>query len=218
MKIDFKALREHVSLERAAQYLRLDMHHDANGLRAACPRCKPDDPKKHVLAINPAKGWTCHTAEKKSGFDGVSLVAHVMGVTNTEAAQRLIEHFSLGTPVPSSSPRHSPTEKGMEPLDHLEPKHPVIEVLGLSPKVCEAIGIGYAKLGTMPGRVLIPLRLPDGTLAGYMGIATKADQEPLLLFPKNLDERCSVVREEPKAPAADSPDALRKLFRVVGGN
>jgi hypothetical protein len=60
----------------------------------------------------------------------------------------------------------------------------------------------------------VPLRLPDGTLVGYMGLATSADQAPLLLFPKNLDDRCAapvVPKEEPKPKAEE----LRKLFRVV---
>jgi len=47
-----------------------------------------------------------------------------------------------------------------------------------------------------------------------MGLATSVDQAPLLLFPKNLDERCKAPiapKEEPKPRAEE----LRKLFRVV---
>jgi hypothetical protein len=56
--------------------------------------------------------------------------------------------------------------------------------------------------------------MDDGRLVGYLGIATSEDQEPLLRFPKNLEERCTSAKSEPK-PEAAQPDQLRKLFRVV---
>lgn len=69
----------------------------------------------------------------------------------------------------------------------------------------------------MNGRVVFPLRLGDGTLVGYIGLATKADQVPLLKFPDNLAEKCGaggIVKEaEPEPPK--SKDELRKLLRVV---
>jgi hypothetical protein len=86
--------------------------------------------------------------------------------------------------------------------------------LGLSKAVCHAIGIGYAAKGTMRGRVVFPFRLSDSTLAGYIGLATAADQAPLLLFPKNFDDRFAAPvspKEEPRPKAED----LRKLFRAV---
>jgi hypothetical protein len=68
----------------------------------------------------------------------------------------------------------------------------------------------------MLGRVVIPLRLPDGKLVGYLGIATKADQEPLLKFPSNLEEMCGTARPpEPEEPEKHTADEMRKILRVV---
>jgi hypothetical protein len=53
----------------------------------------------------------------------------------------------------------------------------------------------------------MPLRTETGELKGYCGIATKAEQAPLLLFPRSLEARCKPTKPE--------PDELRKLFRVV---
>jgi hypothetical protein len=50
-------------------------------------------------------------------------------------------------------------------------------------------------------------RTETGELKGYCGIATKAEQAPLLLFPRSLEARCKPTKPE--------PDELRKLFRVV---
>ena len=105
-------------------------------------------------------------------------------------------------------------------LDYLVHEHPVIEVLGLSAVTMEALGGGFAPRGTMLGRVCIPLRMEDGTLVGYLGIATREDMAPLLQFPKNLEKRCLDTLNGDATPDAEpeqkpEPDNLRKLFRVV---
>jgi hypothetical protein len=40
------------------------------------------------------------------------------------------------------------------------------------------------------------------------------EQEPLLLFPKNLEELCTSAPKIEEPPSG-TPDELRKLFRVV---
>jgi hypothetical protein len=46
-----------------------------------------------------------------------------------------------------------------------------VQALGVPDDIAEALGIGWAKRGTMLKRVLIPLRSPSGKLVGYNGIA-----------------------------------------------
>ena len=45
-------------------------------------------------------------------------------------------------------------------------------------EVAEALGIGFAKKGTMLKRVPIPIRTETGKLVGYIGIAAGADVKP----------------------------------------
>jgi len=117
--------------------------------------------------------------------------------------------------VPEARNSTLPASEGaLQPLAHLTTDHPAIAALGLTAAVCAALGIGYAPKGLMRARVVFPLRLPDGTLTGYMGLATAGDQAPLILFPKNLAERAAgspAPAEKPKQNADD----MRKLFRVV---
>jgi hypothetical protein len=96
-----------------------------------------------------------------------------------------------------------------QPTNSLTTDHPAMDLLGLSVAACEALGIGFKD-----DRLMIPLRLPDGTNVGDLGIAMDESLAPLLLFPDDLEERCHVTAEEvapPKTPA----DQLRKLLRVV---
>lgn len=217
--VNFADLKARLTIEQVAtDFLGLKLTPSGNQLRGMCPVCEGD---KRGLAITPEKGlFNCFSAGK--GGDLISLAAHVGQVSLREAAEALSKHFSaparpVATPAKGLKeapvPRRDARSDALQPLGYLTTDHPAIEALGLSAAACDAIGIGYAPKGTMVKRVLIPLRLPDGTLTGYMGIATAIDQTPLLRFPDNLDERCAVEpkREEPK----QSADELRRMFRVV---
>jgi hypothetical protein len=194
--VDFAAIKERVRIEAAIPVLGLAMK-GSNQLRGPCPACKGDP---RALAINIDKnGWYCHARSK--GGDVISLVAHIRGTSQRDAAIFLQDHFG-GEQKPAET-----AQDALQPLDYLETDHEAIELLGLTVEACEALGAGFAPKGTMAGRVLIPLRTENGTLVGYLGIATREDQVPLLLFPKNLAER---VKPD-KVPA----DQLRKLLRVV---
>jgi hypothetical protein len=201
--VDFAELKARIRIEQVIPILGLTMK-GGNQLRGPCPACKGDP---RAMAINTDKqGFYCHARSK--GGDLIALVAHVRGSSQREAGVFLQEHFGGGQ---VASPKAAvDAETALQPLDYLETDHEVIGLLGLTPEACEALGAGFAPKGTMAGRVLIPLRLPNGTLVGYCGIATRDDQEPLLLFPKNIAERAKPEPE--KVPA----DKLRKLLRVVG--
>lgn len=210
--VDFKALKT-ITFEQAIDFLTelKEPKREGDQLRFACPAC--NDGNKRALSINPAKGFQCF-AGKKSGNDAVALVAHVRNISNYDAGKLLEDRFlakpAARAPSAASTASGGRREPLQTPLDYLEHTHPVADLLGLSAATLEALGGGFAPKGTMSGRLLIPLRMPDGALVGYLGIATSEDQEPLLLFPKNLEERVTTKT------ATDTPENLRKLFRVVG--
>lgn len=199
----FEQVRAGVSLEDAISFLGLKLtKREGDQLRFECPHCRGAN--KRALSVNLDKGFRCF-ASSKSGNDATALVAHCRNISQRDAAQMLSDHFKLQQPTPAAA-----KSQGLEELDYLETDHEIVELLGLTPRALELIGGGYAPKGTMAGRLLIPLRLPTGVLAGYLGIATREDQEPLLLFPRNLEERATPAGAKPPA------DQLRKLFRVVG--
>lgn len=204
--IDFAAIKAAVSLEQAKDYLGLTMKFVGGQFRSSCPTCKAGGDR--TLAITPLKGFYCFHVKK--GGDVIALVSHIRGISQREAAAELQERFMREQPRQRQRPATEHTDE-LQPLDHLTTDHPAIEALGLSATACEAIGIGYASKGLMRGRVAFPLRLPDGTLAGYMGLATQADQAPLLLFPTNLDER---VTAPPKQEPDDKIVDFKKFYRA----
>ena len=57
------------------------------------------------------------------------------------------------------------------------------------PDTLKHFGAGYAPKGIMRGRLAIPLYDQSSHLLAYVGVATSAEQEPHLLFPKDYDPR-----------------------------
>lgn len=220
-QIDFKRVKEEASIFQVAEHLGLKLKRDTDGFRCPCPN---DEHDTRGIKITPGYknkdgtlgAFYCHVC--KQNGDAIGLYAHIKGVRNYDAAVALTEAFHIGPAPKAEKKQHTaqPENGPMQPLDYLEPEHPVIDMLGLERAAMEALGAGYAPRGTMRGRILIPLRLPDGSLVGYMAIATDAEQSPLLKFPDNLAERCQ-AKPQPREQADEpSPDQLRKLFRVVG--
>lgn len=89
------------------------------------------------------------------------LIAHVHNISLREAALALEQHL-----YPKGE---------LKELDYLIPEHPEVQALGMPAHVAKAIGAGYAPRGTMASRCLFPLRKPDGSLVGYVGINLTKD-------------------------------------------
>ena len=219
-KLDFQAIKQAAPIVKVAQLLNLDLKRDTGGFRCPCTSGRGND---RAIKITPGYqnkdgtlgAFYCHAC--RASGDCIALYAHIRDVDNYEAAQAISKEFGIaGEPAAAPKPAEAHA-RGLQPLDYLDVHNDVLELLGLSPEVCGALGAGYAGKGTMNGRVLIPLRMETGELVGYLGIATKADQNPLLKFPDNLDERCGVAQPiEAEEPPIQTPkDELRKLLRVV---
>lgn len=213
-RIDFAGIKARVSLEQVMELLDLRLKRSGNQFRGTCP-IHGGDPRS--LAVTPEEGWYCHQSGK--GGDCIALYAHIRECNNYDAAAALSQHFRIETSKPAAPEKTAKTAGNsgeLQPLAYLEVEHEILELLGLSPAVCKALGAGYAPKGIMLGRIAIPLRLEGGKLIGYLGIATRPDQEPLLKFPNNLDEMCGEAHQEPaKEPEKRSTDDMRKLLRVV---
>lgn len=168
MYVDFNEVKALVSIEQAAQRLNLKLTKSSGQYRAPCPYCKSGGDR--ALAITPAKNlYYCFAAQK--GGDQIALVAHVRDESPKDAAQWLHGLVHATSTVPSTSTSKSKDHaEGFQPLDYLEPGHDAVQAVGFDPETAQALGIGFAPKGILRGLVAIPVRLEDGSLAGYIGI------------------------------------------------
>lgn len=166
--VDFKEVRELASIDQVATWLHLDLKNN----RTQCPKNEGD---KRELVITPEKGLF-HCFGCKHGGDSIELTAHVLQISQKEAALEMQKHFHGYEPVQKGLPKDG--------LDYLESAHPLRAVLGVSKEVADAIGAGFAPRGTMRGYYLFPLRRPDGALLGYIGCNPQLT--PPFKLPKDL--------------------------------
>lgn len=212
-KVSFDELKALVSIEDCAAWLGLKFKNN----RCDCPLCG----KERSFTITPARGlFGCFGCQKRGSI--LDLVHLIRETANVRDAALLIQQHFLGDgtvnrsepsdTVPTERTAQTRREDGEElkPLDYLEADHPIVEPLGLTPEVCQALGWGYAKKGTMRGRFLIALRTGAGKLVGYLGIATTEEMIPLLAFPRNLPQ----MLEQPAKPKEEASPAFGFL-RVV---
>jgi hypothetical protein len=150
--------------------LTLTLKQTNTGWRGPCPCGNGGD---RALVVTEGKGAYCFGAQK--GGDQIWLVSHAKDIPVKEAAELLAnkpERKSTSTAEPVTG-----TVTGFKPLD-LEYDHPAVAALGFSPEDAEQLGIGYAGRGIMKGLVALPIRLSDGTLAGYVGVEEIAKLPP----------------------------------------
>lgn len=186
----FEELRERVTISDAISYLGMKpTETKGDQLRFACPHCKGND--RRTLSINVGTGkFQCFTA-KKGGNDATALVAHAHGISQTDAAKALKEHF-LGSSTEARRATVEPKGRG-ESANAVSP----LELLGISQDIADRLHIVVED-----GRVLFEQRDDTGTMLGTLALATR-DDLPLVEW---------IGQEEVKAPSS-----LQGLWRVVKG-
>jgi DNA primase len=181
--VDFKKLKAELTIEQVARYLGLALKRQGQTIRGQCPVNQGDD---RELVITPAK-QAAYCFGCREGGDLIFLAAHAKQLGLRDAALELKKHLvdigvrDVNRPAaPPKAPetrQEAPraTKEGFKGLDYLEHEHEAVQALGIPAEVAQALGIGYAKRGTMVKRVLIPLRSDTGKLVGYIGVAPGAD-------------------------------------------
>jgi hypothetical protein len=224
--IDFADLKSRTTIMQAASVLGLTLKPSGNQQRGPCLACNTGGDR--ALVITPERGlFYCFSA--KTGGDLIKLVAHVKGCSQNEAAQLIQSQIGGSVPtVPartrgtvqySSSTPPQNQKAGLNPLPYLEPEHPAVQALGITPATAEAFGSGYAGKGVLRGRYAVPVHGKDGTLLAYVGIAVSKDQSPRLLF-HNFDPGSVIFNAHRLAEGGDlfiCRDPIQLLLAVENG-
>lgn len=192
----FEEVRERVSIRDAIQYLGLKpTETKGDQLRFACPNCSQTD--RRALSVNVGSGKFQCFSGKRGGNDATALVAHVKGISQTQAAKDLKDHF-IGSSTEARTRMSEPKGRSDPPRGEVGP----LELLGISDNRVFALGI--IEEG---GRVCFPMRDDRGKVLGTLMIATREDL-PLVAW---------VTEDDDEIAKADAPSSLQQLWRVVKG-
>ena len=106
----------------------------------------------------------------------------------------------------------------MNPLTYLQPDHPSVLALGLSPETAQMFGAGFAPKGIMRGRLAIPLHDVNGLLLAYCGRAVGAES-PALTFPNGFNPAEVIFNAHNlhEGPLVLLSDPLQVLRAAEGG-
>jgi len=168
--VDFAELKTRINIEQTAQLLGLQLKQSGQAMRGPCPAC--DSGGERAIVITPAKNvFFCFAA--KEGGDLIALAAHIRKCDVKDAAKWLDGGNST-----SREPTKPSAPATLAPLDYIEHEHPAVQALGFEPEDAKVLGIGYVGKGIMKGLVVIPVRLENGTLAGYVGVDEIAKLPP----------------------------------------
>ena len=193
--VDFKQLKDQVSIEQVVSMLNLQLKKHGDQLRGRCPIHHGDNDREFV--VTPAKGlFYCFAG--CGGGDAITLVSKVKDIPLKDAAALIAAAFAPGTvPVPrnrtvpgNSSPQPQTAQKAdgraLQPLPYLQATHEAVQALGVSPEILEQFGAGYAPKGIMRGRLAIPIHGRGGELLAYCGRAVNGES-PTLTFPNGFE-------------------------------
>ena len=168
---DFKNIRDNVRIEEVAAWLGLQPAKKmfSEQLRVECP---VNGGGKRALVITPSKNrYFCFCPDCNEGGDAIQLTAKVRQIPARDAALALQAQFLNHTYRNDFAPQ----EKLAKVEEKLIFEHEAVQALGLTPDQARLLGIGFMKGGTMPGRILVPIRTRDGVTTGYIGLAPGSD-------------------------------------------
>jgi len=169
MYVDFKLIKQTVSIEHAMVFLSLKgMTAEDGGYRGECPACKAGS---RSLVITPDKNaFYCHAAKK--GGDVISLVAHLHGTSMKEAASWLLDKSTKSKKPEKTKANSSENLTGSKDWSKdVKSDHPEVEKHNLSAEDALRLGVGYKTRGLYRGKVVAPLRSLDGQLITYAPLA-----------------------------------------------
>jgi len=166
--VDFKAIKAAVSIEDAANLLKLTLKKSGTQFRSTCPACGNDD--ERTIVLTPARGlFYCFDA--KVGGDCLALVQHITGLDVQDAAAFLSPHARAAhdSPVPEQK-KAAATKKetAFDPVAFASKLQFTDEVaeLGISEEDATRLQIGFTR-----GKVYFPIRNEDGSISGFVGYA-----------------------------------------------
>ena len=179
--VNFAELKAKLPIERVIAILGIDLKKTGEQLRGCCPIHKGTDPRQFV--VTPAKDlWRCF-GDCNVGGDQLSLAARFWDCDVKKAAEEL--HKKANGHANGSVPAVSRDFSKVK--DELDPKHPLLEPLGLMEEGCRHFACGLRNKGFGSGRLLLPVHDATGEQhLGYTARAVKREQGQLFLWPKDL--------------------------------
>jgi DNA primase len=205
--VDFKAIKQAVSIEQVLQHYSVKLKRSGKELRGRCPIHRGED--TDTFHANAAKNaFQCFSCHAKGNV--LDFVAAMEKCSVRDAALKVQGWFSVSTAA-STTTKPPAVEQAAEVGDRGEPNkplgfrlqgidhhHPYLAQRGVAPETAEYFGVGFfSGKGSMSGRVVIPIENEKGELVAYAGRAIDGS-EPKYKLPAGF-KKSQVLYNLPRA-------------------
>jgi DNA primase len=195
--VNFKHLREHVSIESVIGRYRMNLRRvGPTELRGRCPLPMHTSQKsRDSFSVSTQRGlWSCRSGScmaarrGRQGGDVLDLVSLLENCSIHDAAVQLHGFFARSAhgarrPAAQSSPRLPMNQPLGFTLKYIDFTHSYLIARGVRLATARAFGIGlYQGDGMFRGRLVIPIHSEEGALIAYAGRAIGCE-EPKYRFP-----------------------------------
>jgi CHC2 zinc finger len=178
--IDFKELKARIQIEPVLAMLGVDnLKREGNQLRGECPICHSKGSDNRAFSVTPyLNSFTCFGECKNKG-DVIQLTACVKRLGMHAAAKILDEQFNNRSSNSSPAPAPAKADTGFDPgkyANALDPAHPKLEPLGVSPETFKAWRAGiHPGTGVLAGLLALPVT-QNGKTVAYIGRSIDEDE------------------------------------------
>jgi hypothetical protein len=188
--IDFKELKARIQIEPVLAMLGVDnLKREGNQLRGECPICHSKGSDNRAFSVTPyLNSFTCFGECKNKG-DVIQLTACVKRLGMHAAAKILDEQFNNRSSNSSPAPAPAKADTEFDPGKYataLDPAHPKLEPLGVSPETFKAWRAGiHPGTGVLAGLLALPVT-QNGKTVAYIGRSIDEDEVRIKYGKKDL--------------------------------
>lgn len=174
--VDFQAIKRNVGMLQILEHYGIlaRFHRSVGALRGPCPIHQGHNKTQFRVSLT-KNCWNCF-GDCQGGGGVIDFVAKMERTDPRQAALLIRGWFDVARlpklaprahDLASREPRKNPPLKFvLSPLDH---RHPYLKARGLSAESTRTFGVGYCSMGTMAGRIVIPIHSESGQLVAYVG-------------------------------------------------
>lgn len=209
--VSFAALKQSISISQVLDRYGLlqHLHRSGNSLSGPCPLHAGHNPTQFRVSLS-KNCWVCF-GDCQAGGSILDFVSRKEGISIRAAAVLLDEWFggSLSTPQAQRTappPPRPVRNRVLRFVLRVSASHPYLAQRNLAAETIQTFGVGYCAVGTMAGRIAIPIHNGEGDIVAYAGRwpGTPPRGTPKYLLPAGFRKSLELFNAHRAVQAADT--------------
>ena len=233
--VDYRVIKAAVPMETVLANYGVHLHRlEGEHLRGRCPLpVHTSKSSRESFIVNIQKNpWACHSdscVAARGGRIGGNVLDFVSAMENCsvrEAALKLQDWCTVNPALPLATQPEVADSRGTIPdadnkplafsLSRIDYSHPYLAERGVDVETARHFGIGYNRgMGSMAGRLVIPIHDEDGLLVAYAGRSVDQTTAPKYRFPAPFRKSLVLFNLHRAVKYGDSVVVVEGIFDCI---